>query len=190
MFSRKTIAIRLCQFILLYFLSYGMLYFSYKFYVPDMGGNDFYQYCHMYEHPLDMSQTVAPFIYRQFSAVVTNLIYNSGLYYPAEVAFDNPELQKIFFSAILSNYIALTLAAFLVILIVDNKLGKVTFLPSLIGGILCYLAFNATLTTLTGLTEGWGWFLWPCVFWRLSGEVSCYLLWQFSFPVSSVKLCR
>ncbi len=52
--------------------SYGLFFFSYKYYVPIRA--DFYRYYPMYERPLDFTAASAPFVYRQVSAVVTHLL--------------------------------------------------------------------------------------------------------------------
>src|SRR5579863_9142962 len=68
------------RFAVLSLASYGLLYFSYKWYAPTDG--DFvYEYYKMYVRPVDFSIADAPFIYRQFSAALSNMIYSSGIYY-------------------------------------------------------------------------------------------------------------
>jgi len=142
-----------------------MLYFSYKYYVPWSGGQDYAQYYAMYQQPLDMSQTEAPFIYRQFGAVITHVIYKLGLYYPNEIHFTEAGYdQRIFFSALLSNYLALFLTAILVAMTVARRFDYPTLFPPLVGGLLCFLSFFTQQNVITGLSEGWSWFLMALLF--------------------------
>ena len=142
-----------------------MLYFSYKYYVPWSGGQDYAQYYAMYQQPLDMSQTQAPFIYRQFGAVITHVIYKLGLYYPNEIHFiDAGYDQRIFFSALLSNYLALFLTSILVAMTVARRFDYPCLFPPLVGGLLCFLSFFTQQNVITGLSEGWSWFLMALVF--------------------------
>jgi len=142
-----------------------MLYFSYKYYVPWSGGQDYAQYYAMYQQPLDMSQTEAPFVYRQFGAVITHVIYKLGLYYPNKIHFIEAGYdQRIFFSALLSNYLALFLTAILVAMTVARRFDYPTLFPPLVGGLLCFLSFFTQQNVITGLSEGWSWFLMALLF--------------------------
>lgn len=152
--------IRSYQIFILFLVSYGILYFSYKYYTPEQGGNDFFEYYQMYLNPLDFSQARAPFIYRQVSAVLTHLVYAAGIHYPNEIAFNNSNYsQQLFFSALFSNYIALLLTAIFVGLTIYKTKKSRSFLAPIFGGMLCFLAFMVQQTVITGLTEGWSWFL-------------------------------
>ena len=112
-----------------FLISYGMLYFSYKFYSPIIGGgSDFFQYYNMYLNPLNFDVASSPFIYRQFSALITNFIIKSGIFYNAVISYNDPTIsQRVFFAVLLSNYMALFFTAHIVGKIVDLEIGKVTF---------------------------------------------------------------
>jgi hypothetical protein len=159
--AKKSKFILFCyRVIFLVLVSYGIFYFSYKFYIPWPGDNDFAQYYPMYLHPLDFTQAEAPFIYRQFSAVITNVVYRTGIFYPNEIQFSNPAYdQRVFFSVLLSNYVALLLTA----IVVGNMIIHITksdsLLPPLMGGLLCFTAFFTQKGVITEMTEGWSWFL-------------------------------
>ncbi len=157
--------------IVFFLLSYGMLYFSYKFYIPLIGGgNDFYNYYKMYINPLDFTQTHAPFIYRQFSATITNIIYEWGIFYNTTISFTDSQIsQKLFFASILSNYLALVLTALTVSKTVDLYV-KNSFIYPLIGGAICFMSFGVSTYVLTGLTEGWTWFLIAIGFYSLKSN--------------------
>ena len=145
--------------------TYGMLYFSYKYYIPWSGGQDYARYYAMYQQPLDLSQTQAPFVYRQLSAVITHVIYKIGIYYPNEIHFiDAGYDQRIFFSALLSNYLALFLTAILVCMTVARRFDYPSLFPPLVGGLLCFLSFFTQQHVITGLSEGWSWFLMALLF--------------------------
>ncbi|HHH53649.1 MAG TPA: hypothetical protein ENK91_08335 [Bacteroidetes bacterium] len=141
-------------------ISYGLLYFSYKYFSPNYGQSDFFHYYKMVLDPLNFSVTESPFIYRQLSTVITALVLETGLYYNIEIAYTQEGIdQHVFFAFILSNYLALLFTAFIVSRIVDLEIGKVTVLAPLLAGALCYLSFGASTYVLTGLVEGWSWFL-------------------------------
>jgi len=138
-----------------------MLYFSYKHYTPLIGGgSDFFQYYNMYLQPLSFDVAQSPFIYRQFNALITFFIVESGIFYNAGVAFVNPEInQQVFFAAVLSNYIALFFTVNIVSRIIDLEIGRTSISIPLLAGMLCYMSFGVSTYVLTGLAEGWTWFL-------------------------------
>jgi hypothetical protein len=136
-----------------------MLYFSYKYYSPDYGASDFYAYYKMVLHPLDFSVAPSPLIYRQFSTLITSLIFKMGIFYNMEISYVNEAInQRVFFAFILSNYIALALTALTIMKIIDIEIGKETILSPLFGGVLVFLSFGTLVYVLTGLVEGWTWF--------------------------------
>jgi hypothetical protein len=141
--------------------SYGLLYYVYKFGTPHFGGNDYFKYYGMYLSPLDLSAAPAPWIYRQFGAVIVHLLNATGLHYDTGISFDVQGLQKdIWFAALVSNYLALVATAvvvtFLCDTIVDNREGGGIF--SLLAGLLCLLSHLTLPFVLSGLAEGWAWF--------------------------------
>ncbi|HFU76672.1 MAG TPA: hypothetical protein ENK66_10550 [Arcobacter sp.] len=141
-------------------ISYGLLYFSYKYFSPDFGQSDFYHYYKMALEPLNFTVTESPFIYRQFSTVMTALVYETGLFYNIKISYVHEGIeQQLFFAFIVSNYLALLLTSVVVSKVVDLEIGKVTVLAPLFTGTLCYLSFGASTYVLTGLVEGWSWFL-------------------------------
>ncbi len=151
---------RIVRLALLFAASYGMLYFSYKYYVPRSGGNDFFQYYNMYLSPLDFSVARSPFVYRQLSAIATHLVYITGIYYPNAIWFNNVAYdQHVFFAALLTNYVFLVLTAWVVGEIVRWELGESTFIPATLGGLFCLVSFHSQVSVITGLTEGVSWFL-------------------------------
>jgi hypothetical protein len=146
-----TLAIRA---VVLGLCSYGMLYYAYKYYQPWFGGNDFADYYAAYLNPFQ-NEAVDPFRFRRISALVTFIIYKAGLYYPVEIAFHDPAYsQQLFFAALLSNYIALWGAALICSYIATDE-GATPILS----GLLVLVGFGAQAFVLTGLTEGWSWFL-------------------------------
>jgi len=145
---------------LLFLASYGMLYFSYKYYVPWSGGSDFSQYYNMYLSPLDFDVAPSPIVFRQLSVIATHLVYIAGIYYPNSIWFNDVSYdQHVFFAALLTNYIFLVFTAWGVGAIVEHALGHRNFLPATIGGLFCLLSFHSQVSVITGLTEGVSWFL-------------------------------
>src|SRR5262245_49881117 len=111
----------------------------------------------MYQRPLDFSAATAPFVYRQISALVTHALYLTGLYYPEGISFSDSAIdQRMFFSALLANYLGLTLAATLAGSAVERATGS--FAYSLLAGFLCLLSFHTQTAVITGLTDGISWF--------------------------------
>jgi len=90
--------ILLLRFLVFILVSYGLLYFSYKYFSPNYGQSDFFHYYKMVLHPLDFTVTESPFIYRQFSTVITSLIVKSGIYYNTEISYVQEGIkQNVFF---------------------------------------------------------------------------------------------
>src|SRR5262249_54926698 len=117
---------------------------------------DFYEYYPMYQRPLDFGAAGSPFIYRQVSALLTHAIYAAGLYYPHDIAFADPQIdQRMFFAALLTNYLGLVLAAALAGSVAERETGSVT--SSLIAGFLCLLSFHSQTAVIAGMTDGVSW---------------------------------
>jgi hypothetical protein len=158
--AKKTVRLSL-----LFGVSYGMLYFSYKYYVPSSGGTDFFQYYNMYLSPLDFHAARASFVYRQLSAIATYLVYITGIYYPNAIWFNDVGYdQHVFFAALLTNYVFLVFSAWIVGEIVEQELGESAFIPATLGGLFCLLSFHSQVSVITGLTEGVSWFLFALAF--------------------------
>lgn len=146
------------RFGILLLASYGMLYAAYKFYDPSIAGHaDYFSYYKMHQAPLDFSATSAPFIYRQFTAITTNLIFAAGIYYPEDIAFTDARIdQRLFFAALLANYLGLVLAANIAGAITERESRHFTY--SLLAGLFCLLSFFSLSVAVTGLSEGITWF--------------------------------
>jgi hypothetical protein len=153
-------AILCFRFFFLAFATYGLFYFSCKYYIPWMGGNDFAHYRDMYLYPLDLTRAQAPFVYRQISAILTHIIYQTDVACPVDIVFSGSVIEtRVFFAALLSNYLALLLTGVIVGLIIDWETGSVRLIPPMIGGLLCFASVFCQQSVITGLTEGWSWFL-------------------------------
>src|ERR1700757_63915 len=83
-------------------ISYGLLYFVYKYYSPDYGGRDYYHYVAIYAHPLNFTAGDAPYAYRQLSAILTHAVWRLGIYHDTRIAFAGAD-QRLFFAAIFAN---------------------------------------------------------------------------------------
>lgn len=141
-------------------LSSGLFYFTYKFYQPARGGTDYFQYYRTYLHPLDLHAAMSPYVYRQLSAVVTNLIYRFGPYYNPQIFFTQPGYdQRVFFAALLTNYLALTGCAAVTAMVTERlRPGAAPAVP-LFAGALCYLSFFAQENGIGPITDGMAWLL-------------------------------
>lgn len=156
--SRHLLRRAMLYLVFLVLASYGMLYFSLKFYHPGFGATDYDSYQKMYQDPLNFDVAPSPFIYRQLGAVITNLIINFGPTYSGRLTFQGPN-RNVFIGAIFSNYIALLITACFVCLVIDLRLSCKKPEIALLGGLLCLLSFFCQFTVLTGLQEGWSWCL-------------------------------
>jgi hypothetical protein len=139
--------------------SYGLLYFSYKSLDLNSGTTDFRFYLPMYLHPLDLGVAPAPFCLRQVSALLTHFVWRLHLYYPDRIAFTaDTAVQRVFFAALLVNWICLVLAA-AVAGSIALELGACDRLTPLLAGLLCLLSMHTQTVVVTGLTEGPSWLL-------------------------------
>ncbi len=138
-------------------ISYGLLYFSYKHYTP-IGAGDYVFYKQMMFKPFDYNSSESPFVYRQISPVISFIIYNIGIFYDTNISYSNELIEKkIFFSNLISNFIALNITAFIATKILDLEMQKITVIPSLLVGLICFVSFGTQVTVLTMLVEGWTW---------------------------------
>jgi hypothetical protein len=141
-------------------LSSGLFYFTYKFYQPTGGGNDYFRYYPMYLRPLDLHASAQPWVYRQVSAVITNLIYRFGPYYHPQIAFSQAGYdQRVFFAALLTNYLALAACAAVAALAVERLRPGCGPAVPLFAGALCLLSFFAQANGMGPITDGVAWLL-------------------------------
>lgn len=141
-------------------LSFGFFYFSYKYYVPDFGGSDFYSYYPMYLDPFNYHAARSSFVYRQLTALIVHLVWKSGLFYDTAISFSKEGYDKhVFFAAILTNYVALTLSAVLASRATDRLVKEKSDAWPILAGMLCFFGFFVQQAVLTGLTEGISWLL-------------------------------
>ena len=145
------------QALVIVLLSYPLFYNAYKFYVPDLGGADFYQYYPMYLDPLSLENAKAPFVYRKLHALVTHAIHEAGIHYETRTALADPGIsQRVFFAALLSNHIALLTAVLFVALTVQAMHRWRAPVLSTAAGLLLFLSFHVHFTVLTPISDGWG----------------------------------
>lgn len=141
-------------------LTYGLLYFSYKWYAI---GGDFYYYYELYKAPFS-GDTVAPFHYRRLTPLLVWLIAEIGIYYPLDVAFDDPDVdQRLWFAAFLVNYAGLVLAAGMSakiadVLMVRERVETPWLMTTILAGILIFLSFLTLQKVLTVRNDGLTWF--------------------------------
>lgn len=146
--------------------TYGLFYFSYKYLVPTGGAVDFDMYLPVYRLPLHFGVAQAPFVLRQVSAVLVFLVWKAHLFFGGAVAFvpgsgfgDPETARRIFFAALLVNWVALVVAAWVAGMIAETLLGRRSTVGALLAGMLCVLSFHTQAAVITGLAEGPGWVL-------------------------------
>jgi hypothetical protein len=148
-------------------LSFGFLYFSYKFYVPWRGGNDYAEYYHMVQKPFDFTAARAPFVYRQVGTAIAHVPWRLGLRYPTDIALDDALEYKgdtypdtrVFFALVLTNYVFLVLTAVLLAYFVRFLTSRDDPPIELLAGTLVFFSFSTLPHLLTGLTDALTWFL-------------------------------
>lgn len=145
--------------LLIILITYGTFYYSYKFSNPNLGNNDYYNYRIMVEKPLDLNATQSPFIYRQFTTVISSLILKSGIYYATKITYICSESeQKIYFSLLLANYIGLILTNFLIVYLSFYLYNIRSFFKIMFFVFLNITTFNYIYNGLAPLTKGWTYF--------------------------------
>lgn len=146
------------RYLFIFLMSYGMFYFALRYYNPIIGGIDYLSYANMIVKPFDYQATSSPFVYRQFSTFIASIFYKLNIYKDIGISFgENLTEKKIFFSAILSNFIAILFTSILTIRILDKQIGK-SLIPSLFATLLLIFSFGSINYVFTGLVEGWTWF--------------------------------
>jgi hypothetical protein len=155
----------LSRLLLFVLLSYGLFYFSYKYYVPDFGGNDFYAYYPMYLDPFNYDLAKSPFVYRQLTALLVHLVWKLGIFHDTTISFSKDGYDKhVFFAAIFTNYIALTIVSIVVAYTTDELCIQKDEAVSILSGLFCFFGFFVQQAVLTGLTEGFRGYWLPSAF--------------------------
>ena len=137
-------------------LSYPLFYFSYKFCLPDFGGEDFYAYYPLYKD-WNFSSVDCPFNMRIISCFLIFLMNQIGFNYNTEIVFSSfhPDYSRqVFFNAVLFNYICVLITCFIIYktakLISNNKLF------SFLAGCLYLLGFGTLFFSLKPMSEACG----------------------------------
>lgn len=142
--------------VLLIMLSYPLFYFSYKFCLPDFGGEDYFYYQHLYSN-WDFEKVPSPFNMRIISSFFIFLFNKIGLYYDTKIVFTSfhPELdQQVFFNAILFNYICVIFTCLVIFKLIDEEFGNKVY--SFAGACTYLLGFGTLFFSLKPLSEACG----------------------------------
>ena len=137
-------------------LSYPLFYYSYKFCLPDFGGEDFYSYYPLYKD-WNFSAVDCPFNMRLISCFSIFLINKIGLYYNTEIVFTSfhPDYsQQVFFNAMLFNYFCVILTCFVIYKTVNLFAHNKLF--SFIAACFYLLGFGTLFFTLKPMSESCG----------------------------------
>ena len=144
---------------LIILITYGTFYYTYKFSNPNLGNNDYYNYRVMVEKPLDFNATQSPFIYRQFTTLISSAILKSGIYYKTKITYIcNESEQKIYFSLLLTNYLGLIFTNLLIIYLSFYLYKIRSFFKIMFFVFLNITTFNYIFNGLAPLSEGWSYF--------------------------------
>lgn len=146
------------QLAVLLLASYTLPLQTYMTLQPEVGANNFYQYSGMYLAPFDMGATYAPFIFRQFGAVLVHLVYASGLFLDLDIRFEAAEdIRRVFFAAIVVNWAGLFLACALATGVVNRATAFQRPVIGLLAGLLVLASYGAQSYAVTGLMDAWTW---------------------------------
>lgn len=140
-------------------LSYPLFYFSYKFCLPDFGGQDFFSYYLLYDK-WEFAKVQAPFNMRVISSYMIYLMHQSGLHYNTETVFNifYPKLdQQVYFNAIFFNYITTVFTCFVMYLIAKKKFNNLFY--AFCVGLLYLLGFGTLFFSLKPTSDALGVFL-------------------------------
>ena len=134
-------------------MSYPIFYYSYKFGSPATSGQrDFYDYYPLYSE-MNILEPEAPYNMRVVSPSLVYLLNRSGLSYPIEINFQDPEIdQDVYLSTIIVHFVAAVLTAFLIFLAL-LYLSK-DWLLSILGGGLYLVQYGTVFWGSGGITDG------------------------------------
>lgn len=142
-------------------LLYGYIYTAYKYGNPLFGRNDFFHYQQIILHPLDLSVAPAPFVLRQFPAIVASLFYHFGVHLDTAATIDAIGLDDVtkrcFLAMILSNAVAVCVSFTVLTGYLRNKLAT----DSMINSLALFGIFSGWFyfpsAVIAPVTTGWGW---------------------------------
>jgi len=110
-----------------FLLSYIILYFVYKYFVPEIVCIDFFSYYPLYKN-FDIKSTITPFNTRLLNPLIVFIFNKAGIYYNTNIAFKNPNIdQSIFFSALLISYLSVVFTSLVIYLTCNNHFKNKLF---------------------------------------------------------------
>lgn len=173
-----------CQLFVILVAGYGLPLQAYLTLQPEAGADNFYQYSGMYLSPFDMEATYAPFIFRQFCAVLVHLVYKAGLFVDLDIRFvADEEIRRVFFAAIVVNWAGLFLACAIVIDAVNRQTGFGRPVIGLLAGFLLLASFGTPAYVVSGLMDAWTWTFVAALFAAMSARRE---VWFHALVVLSV----
>lgn len=143
-------------FFLYFLLSYPLFYFSYKFCLPDFGGQDFYSYYLLYGN-WEFDRVPSPFNMRLVSSCIIYLMNQAGFYYDTEIVFKTVYSQfdqQIFFNAVFFNYLSVVVTCFVIYVLIKKQFKNELY--SFLIGALYLMGFGTLFFSLKPLTESLG----------------------------------
>ena len=141
---------------LIVLVSFPLFYFSYKYSIPDFGGEDYYAYQYLYS-TWDFSKVPAPFNMRIISAFFIYLFTHAGFSYSTETVFGyfHPELNvDVFFNAIFFNYLCVVSTAMMLYFIIKKHFNDRIY--AFLGSCAFLLSFGTLIFSLKPMSEACG----------------------------------
>lgn len=152
LFSRDNLIVSFVFFL----LSYPLFYFSYKFCLPEFGGEDYYAYLYLYES-WNFDEVASPFNMRVISSYAIFLMNKIGFFYDTETVFAgyHPDLSlQVFFNAVFFNYLCVVATCVVVYHILLTTVGNNFY--SFCGGCLYLLGYGTLFFSLKPLSDACG----------------------------------
>jgi hypothetical protein len=132
-------------------MAFPMFYFVYKYGMPDIGLNDFFNYYKLYAN-MDITHTDAPFNTRLISPFFVYLFNKAGFHYDTITNFDKIPLDKrLFFNAIFFNYLCIVSTCVVIYNTVKKHLDHV--LLSFVSGLIYLLGFGTLFFGMMPITD-------------------------------------
>ena len=166
--GNSTIKTNFIVLIVLILLSYPLFYFSYKFCLPDFGGEDYYAYQYLYKD-WNFAKVPSPFNMRIISSFCVYIINHIGLDYNTETVFSviHPAFSRqVFFNAVLFNYACVVATCFVVYQTILSFANNKFF--ALVGGCVYLLGFGTLFFALKPMSDSCGIFLMAIAFYFYS----------------------
>jgi hypothetical protein len=146
----------LFYFIIYALITYPLFYFAYKYNLPKFSSTDIYHYLRMYKDPFNFSVADGPFVYRQLSSGFVHLVEKFGIYYDAQISFNDPNFsQRYYFAAIFVNWASLLIGSSVISIYFEkNEGGYINSTLIILVCLISLIGFSGLFHGLSEATDG------------------------------------